>query len=96
MQPLVENAIKHGLLSNIEGGTVKISAFREDDEAVIIVEDTGVGMSESQIYSLINNKYKNKGVGLTNVNNRLQCIYGRKLKLKGNRQRNQNNHKNTY
>jgi two-component system sensor histidine kinase LytS len=81
LQPLVENAIKHGLLSNIEGGTVKISAFREDDEAVIIVEDTGVGMSESQIYSLINNKYKNKGVGLTNVNNRLQCIYGRKLEI---------------
>lgn len=81
LQPLVENAIKHGLLSNIKGGTVKISAFYEVDDVVIMVEDTGVGMSENQIYSLLNNKYEEKGVGLTNVNNRLQCIYGNKLTI---------------
>lgn len=81
LQPLVENAIKHGILSNIEGGTVKISAFSEDDEAVIIVEDTGVGMSKTQIHALLNNKYSNQGVGLTNVINRLQCIYGRKPEI---------------
>src|SRR5262249_54844891 len=43
LQPLVENAIKHGIAPKVEGGTVRIVGTREGDNAVIVVEDTGSG-----------------------------------------------------
>lgn len=81
LQPIVENAVKHGLLPKSEGGTVKISAYSENKEAIIKIKDDGVGMSKDQVQCLLDTRCKKEGVGVSNVNNRLQSIYGHKLEI---------------
>ncbi|MCW5966678.1 MAG: histidine kinase [Bryobacterales bacterium] len=70
LQPLVENCIRHGLGSKIEGGTVRLSARRDGDTLQITVADDGVGMSAEKAASLIG-----KGIGLTNTHQRLNVLY---------------------
>ena len=67
LQPLVENAIKHGLEPKIEGGSVVVSARREGENIVLKVIDSGVGLM-----SLMGSA----GFGLTQVRERLQATYG--------------------
>lgn len=81
LQPIVENAVKHGLLPKSEGGTVQISAYFENEEAIIKIKDDGVGMAKDQIQCLLDTRCKKEGIGVSNVNNRLQSIYGRKLEI---------------
>lgn len=80
LQPIVENAVKHGIFEKLEGGYVKISAINKGKDVELIVEDNGVGMSEktlSYLFSNKDNKNKdNKSIGLKNVNNRLKSKYG--------------------
>ena len=64
LQPLVENAIKHGLEPKIEGGSIIVSARREGDNIVLDVLDSGVGLKDGD------------GFGLTQVRERLQAAYG--------------------
>ena len=64
LQPLVENAIKHGLEPKIEGGSVVVTARREDSNVVLDVIDSGVGLKDGA------------GFGLTQVRERLQAAYG--------------------
>ena len=64
LQPLVENAIKHGLEPKIEGGSVAVSARRDADNIVLDVIDSGVGLGVGS------------GFGLTQVRERLQASYG--------------------
>ena len=64
LQPLVENAIKHGLEPKIEGGSIAVSARREGDNIVLDVIDSGVGLKDGS------------GFGLTQVRERLQATYG--------------------
>lgn len=71
LQPLVENCIRHGLGSKIEGGTVRLIARREGDELLIVVADDGVGMPAAEAANLIG-----KGIGLTNTYQRLNVLYG--------------------
>jgi signal transduction histidine kinase len=66
LQPLVENAIKHGIEPAIEGGEIKIEGRRIDDVLVLRVTDTGVGMAAAGP----------EGVGLANVRARLASLYG--------------------
>ena len=68
---LVENAIKHGLEPQREGGAVAIRAERSDGRLRMIVEDTGRGFSETP----------GTGVGLTNIRERLAALYGEAAKL---------------
>lgn len=79
IQPLVENAIKHGIMNKVEGGKVFISALRMDDSTLIIIQDNGVGMSQEKIASLL--KDTEKGVGIRNINNRLKLKYGKGLTI---------------
>ncbi|MFP4977307.1 sensor histidine kinase [Paenibacillus sp. CN-4] len=82
-QPIVENAVFHGLEAKPGTGTVTISAFREDGGRVVFrVEDDGVGMDESKLKSLNESLEQEEsdspfGIGLHNVNERLQLHYGR-------------------
>ena len=46
VQPLVENAVKHGVASRPEGGTVTVRAIREDDRVVVVVHDDGPGLPD--------------------------------------------------
>ena len=70
LQPLVENAIKHGLAPRSEPGTIRIAAGREGDVLRLVVHDDGVGLSGGARAKL------HGGVGLSNTRDRLQCLYG--------------------
>lgn len=65
VQPLVENAIKHGLEPKVEGGEVALKAERDGDSIKITVEDTGMGFQGAA----------NKGIGLQNVRERLDKLF---------------------
>jgi two-component system, LytTR family, sensor kinase len=74
LQPITENAIKHGIAPNIEGGIVTITVKKNGDKVSISVSDTGLGY-EGEIYDAI----FNKGIGLRNTNLRLNKLFGEKI-----------------
>ena len=79
IQPLVENAVKHGLSCKEGGGKVWIRACQINGELHIHVQDNGVGISEDAIAHVYNNSgsdFSNPSMGLRNVNQRLEHIYG--------------------
>lgn len=76
IQPLVENAIKHGLKPKLEAGEILIKIFDYGDSTVISVEDNGVGINYSG-YS----GQKGSGLGLYLVNERLRRFYGEESAL---------------
>jgi K+-sensing histidine kinase KdpD len=77
IQPLIENAIKHGIGRRNEGGAITLSATVRDGRLSISVADTGVGIASGEMRDLLT-----RGVGLSNVNNRLTKLYGEAAKLK--------------
>ena len=77
IQPLVENAVRHGITKKSSGGTVKISTYCTEDAHVIEVKDDGVGFDDSTI--------TNDGrshIGLNNVRNRLKDMCGGTMEIK--------------
>jgi LytS/YehU family sensor histidine kinase len=66
LQPLVENAVKHGLEPAIEGGEITIKVAEKNGVIRIEVQDTGNGFSS----------YDTAGVGITNVRERIRLLYG--------------------
>ena len=74
IQPLVENAVKHGVGSRLEGGRIIIRAKRGLGSAVIEIEDNGMGIPKE-------NTVNGLGIGLSNVNERLKVIYGSQYQL---------------
>jgi signal transduction histidine kinase len=71
LQPLVENAIRHGIEPAVGGGKIQVQARRRDGFLELTVSDTGVGFDDSAP----------EGVGLSNVRARLQSLYGVQGKL---------------
>jgi len=67
LQPLVENALRHGIGPKIGGGRVDISARRDGQDLRLEVRDNGVGLTSDAFH---------KGVGLTNTRSRLEHLYG--------------------
>lgn len=84
IQPLVENAIHHGILQKRTGGTLHISIKDFVNFTKIIVTDNGVGMDEEQIRKILNGKL-DRSVGLININRRLKQMYGEGLYIKSAR-----------
>lgn len=77
IQPLVENAIIHGLLPGKGKGTIKLSVKNCKDERIkITVEDSGVGISEDIIKNVYSGNMPENKIGLYNVHLRLKLIYG--------------------
>lgn len=76
LQPLVENAIKHGILPKGEGGTITISSTSADGIFYVTVADDGVGMSREAAVKALEHDPDRKRIGLNNVNSRLKNIYG--------------------
>ena len=78
LQPLVENAIQHGLKNCVKDGAVTIQIERQGHRLIIRVSDNGQGMSQAELKQLIENDYHKKdgeGLGLYNVVHRLQMYY---------------------
>ncbi len=75
LQPLVENSIKHGLSSKIEGGTVFLRSRVRDSSLVVEVEDNGVGMGAVQLVERPTG-LGGSGIGMANVAARLKVLYG--------------------
>lgn len=83
IQPLVENAIKHGIMKRIRGGKIIISISVHNGYAEVSVEDDGVGMDENQLQALLERKRSSQtGVGLANTNQRLIHHFGKGLQIK--------------
>jgi hypothetical protein len=74
LQPLVENAIHHGLEPKIEGGTVTVSALRADDQLVLEVSDDGQGLDGPR-------RRNGNGVALDNIRARLTAAFGPRATL---------------
>lgn len=82
LQPLVENAIKHGVLKRTEGGFVRICASKKDKGTYISVLDNGVGMCEETINRVLIENSSRDSIGLRNVDARLKSMYGKDNGLK--------------
>ncbi|MFT9494057.1 LytS/YhcK type 5TM receptor domain-containing protein [Anaerosolibacter sp.] len=76
LQPVVENAVKHGIFNKVEGGTVIIRASDNKDYVELVVEDDGIGMDHSKLQCLFREEGNTNHIGLMNVNKRLKTKYG--------------------
>jgi two-component system LytT family sensor kinase len=71
LQPLVENAIKHGIAKRVNGGTVRVAGVRQDSTLCLSIYNDGPGLSTA----------KSTGVGIDNLRTRLQILHGYKSEL---------------
>jgi len=76
LQPIVENSIRHGLSSKVEGGTIHLRSRLNDGRLLILVEDDGVGIPEAKLANLFQ-----QGIGVSNVNERLKVLFGDSYKM---------------
>jgi two-component system sensor histidine kinase LytS len=76
LQPIVENAVKHGILPKEVDGSILIKGMKKENSVVLTVEDDGVGMNEERLHSLFKNRRDVKHIGLKNVKSRLENIFG--------------------
>lgn len=85
LQPILENSINYGVDPMDDCGEIFIRVKKEEDLLVLSVEDNGIGMSEEEVSLLLtdsNRKRKHgSGVGLVNINNRLQILFGKEYGL---------------
>lgn len=79
LQPIVENAIYHGIRPKLAPGWIKISGSEWEDRLEIMVTDNGVGMDEDQLIRVrdeMNGQKTGESIGLRNIRQRIQMIYG--------------------
>ena len=76
LQPLVENAVHHGLEPSGEPGRLEITIDDADNDAVVSVEDDGVGADPAHIRRALAGTSDDGGVGLHNVDERLRTVFG--------------------
>lgn len=76
LQPLVENSIKHGLSSKVEGGMIRVRSHLENGRLHLLIEDDGVGIPEEKLANLFE-----QGIGISNVNERLKVLFGDKYRM---------------
>ena len=81
IQPLVENAIVHGILKNKGKGTIKVIVKKHQEDVQIIIMDDGIGINEEIIQNMHNDGVPKENIGLYNVNSRLKLIYGQGLTI---------------
>ncbi|MFE4712861.1 MULTISPECIES: sensor histidine kinase [Paenibacillus] len=81
IQPLVENAIVHGILKEKGKGTVTISVKDQGDTVRVGIRDTGVGISEETIARVYSGDMPENKIGLYNVHQRVKLIYGNGLTI---------------
>ncbi|MGH9737543.1 MAG: sensor histidine kinase [Candidatus Acidiferrales bacterium] len=77
LQPIVENAIKHGLAPRLAGGQIHLRTLSRDGRLTIEVEDNGMGMSQERLLEVYGG-----GIGISNVHERLRLLYGDQFEMR--------------
>ncbi|WP_261818091.1 LytS/YhcK type 5TM receptor domain-containing protein [Vibrio gallicus] len=81
IQPLVENAIGHGIIPTGRGGTVLIRVKQNPHDIKVTVRDDGVGIPQSVIKQIYSGTIESKRIGLNNVHQRIKLLYGEGLMI---------------
>lgn len=85
LQPLLENSISYGVSSMDELGEIRVVARKQGERIILSVEDNGLGMSEEEAELVLTDSdrihKRGSGVGLINVNNRIQMLFGKEYGL---------------
>jgi len=76
LQPLVENAVHHGLEPSERSGRLEIVIQDADTEALVTVEDNGIGADPAHLRRALSGLSAEEGIGLHNVDERLRAVYG--------------------
>ena len=76
LQPMIENAIKHGLAPRLEGGQIHLRTHLENGRLSIEIKDNGIGISPERLREVYAG-----GIGISNVNERLRLLYGDQFKM---------------
>ncbi len=76
LQPLVENAVRHGLEGRAGPGQITITAEDAGHEALISIDDNGVGMDPDMAQDILSGDTSNDSVGIGNVDERLRAVFG--------------------
>ena len=87
LQPIVENSIYHGIKNMAGKGTIRITAYQEEEKLVIRLEDNGIGMDAEMLERLLNEPVNEKsskgsGIGVHNVNERIKLYFGQEYGLR--------------
>ena len=86
LQPLVENAIYHGMEFMDGDGEIDVKVFKEDNSLYFTITDNGLGMSEDMVETLLSKDFvpskKGSGIGVKNVNERIKLYFGSEYGLK--------------
>ncbi len=84
LQPVIENAIEHGLAGEDKPWVIRLKAYREEEKLIIWVQDNGVGMTEEEVIRITNRINHPEsfsgnsgytGIGLSNIQKRLRLLY---------------------
>ena len=85
LQPILENAINYGVAGMEDSGEIRVTGKQEDGIVVLAVSDNGIGMSEEEVSLVLTDSNRihkhGSGVGLVNVNNRIQILFGKEYGL---------------
>ena len=81
LQPLVENAVVHGIFKRPEGGRIKTGLIEHKDYFKVYVYDTGIGIPKSKLKKLLIDHKRRDHIGLINVHQRLLSLFGEKSGL---------------
>ncbi|AWB90993.1 sensor histidine kinase [Aeromicrobium chenweiae] len=76
VQPLVENAVRHGLESKAGEGTITVTAHDAGTECLITIEDDGAGVEPEIVRAALSGRNPSASVGLANVDERMRTVYG--------------------
>lgn len=77
LQPIIENAIYHGINGLVDEGEIRISCRADGDDILFTVEDNGTGMEPEQVQAILRKERSDHtGIGIKNVNDRLKIYFG--------------------
>lgn len=85
LQPILENAINYGVAGMDDGGEILVSGKAEESKIILTVSDNGIGMTRETASQILTDsgraRSRGSGVGLVNVNHRIQILFGRQYGL---------------
>jgi len=76
LQPIIENSIRHGLSTKVDGGMIRVRSRLVDKRLHVLVEDNGIGIPEAKLSTLFE-----QGIGVSNVNERLKVLFGNDYRM---------------